>query len=353
MRRAAWFALVALVLVVLGAACDAAPGDAGSQAPYHATAAASDVTSDASGEALAAAYREHAPTAAEQKLVAGFWLVLATAQRDGVVDPAILSSSMLDDMAALALEYPSLFQPSSVGSSSQNLVSSPSGFSCDGPCTPADDPLAAYASSLGASLTNAFKNILMDGALPNALANGVINTKRFTDAADKVLSDADTANLLNAASQALNAVGAVTAAAALLAPVGAPLAAVAAVLAGSAALVGMESSWARLQAARDLVAQCNAWKVQNGCPQKGCDQITCPAGSSCTECGGVTGCLPDGHFCCGAELPGAYCPTGQYCLPCGSGLCVDTPGTYDCCYDGSGACPPGSHCIGGGQCQMN
>jgi hypothetical protein len=144
--------LVAAVLAATaaaGASCSSTTNGTGSQSESAVctTPAASQLATDGTGQALAQAYRQHAPTTAEMQYAAAFLVLLASSVQRGTLDATLFETDIIPQLAYLASSYPALFQPCTLtpsvgGSGSAPASLKPRGVDCSMSCLPSTDEIA-------------------------------------------------------------------------------------------------------------------------------------------------------------------------------------------------------------------
>lgn len=199
------------------------------------TPAASQLATDATGQALANAYAEHMPTPAEMQYAAAFLVILANGVQQGTLDATLFETDILPQLAYLASSYPSLFQPCaltpSVGPVQQSLKPQPSLKPLDIDCSQSCFPSTQEIVQLGAKAAGwaALKSFYVQGAINIAgldksmsdavgefLASGMKSAAAAGDAAIGPIPLATDVQILEAFGTAVDVASVAAAAAVLL-----------------------------------------------------------------------------------------------------------------------------------------
>jgi hypothetical protein len=235
------------------------------------------------------AYRDHAPSEAEARDAAAYWLFVLHAYRTGSLSPVFLESRLSGDIRALTARYPSFFTESADGRATLRLASirSSADFACGSDCRPSSaffreavlgvlGPLGRDLQPLAlgrlAQLADVFVNAAEGKRAAGSIADAAVR------GAEQGLTPAETSEVLGQIAQVLVSAGQIAGAAAEIGLVTGGAATVASAIGVVAAAASIAFAADSVAKGFQLYRQCSAWKAEN-CP---CDDQT-----DGTSCGGA------------------------------------------------------------------
>jgi Divergent InlB B-repeat domain len=363
-RSGAAFVFCLALALGCGQSQPAGTGSTAAPAGVCGSALATQVASDSTGHALANAYQEHVPTDDEVRTLAAFAVLLADGVQKGKLAPVLFQTDILQSLAAISLEYPSLFRactlpPLTAMDFPLRTLSGPSPITvdCNKDCSPdVSDVAAVMGKEAAGKAVEAVAGLAVDepalaDALGGYLTSGGKTVVNASAAVTGGISLTTAEGIVAAIGGAADTVGAVANATVLLSGQGATTTLVLRTLGSVNILILYAELNVAVLKALDSFAAC-VQQVDEGCAGQRIDLCYCTDGT-------LSDCVPPCAPCVDPYNPKSCRP------PLNGGAPIDDGGQGDAGQSvvqgdggavtpcGASPCASGTFCNAVGQCLPN